>query len=98
MTDEEFLRTARLTEDTVQHTVDVRPFGDGQSGAVEFCLYQMYRSLKEGTLRTNGRPIVVSYSHGTDITTATFDHLKNLHSFGVPVNLKEADSGSSLHQ
>jgi hypothetical protein len=92
MTADEFHKTARIMDDTCGTTVDVRPFGDRQSDAVYSCLYQMCVAIKEGTLSTNAKSIFVLHDTGTDITSETFDLLKNLWSLDVGVNLKEADS------
>lgn len=91
MTADELRKTASITDDTCGTIVDVRPFGNRQSDAVYSCLYQLCLAVKEGTFSTNSRSIFVLHDTGTDITSETFDLLKNLWTLSVPVNLK-ADS------
>jgi hypothetical protein len=90
MTAAEFNKTAIRTEDAIQITFDVRPFGDRQSEAVGFYLHEVGTAIGYGTLSIV-KPIVLLYCPGTVFLLTTQPWLKSLASKGVPINLQEAD-------
>ena len=90
MTATEFNETAIRTEDAVQITFDVRPFGDRQGEAVDFYLNDAGTAINFGT-RSIVKPIVLLYGPGTVFLLTSRPWLKSLASKGVPINLQEAN-------
>jgi hypothetical protein len=90
MTAAEFNKTAIRTEDPIQITFDVRPFGTKQGEAVDFYLREVGMAIGFGTLSIV-KPIVLLHGPGTVFLLTTRPWLKSLASKGVPINLQEAD-------
>ena len=91
MTHAEFERTAIRTEDTIQITLDVRPFADRQGEAVDFYLNDVGTAINFGT-RSIVKPIVLLCSSGAVFLLSTHPRLRNLATRGVPVSLQEVDN------
>jgi hypothetical protein len=94
MTAKEFYRTARISEDTIQNTVDVRPFGDRQVEAVDWYLADRVREMTTGTLSAE-HPTVVLYSRAVTLDLqSTMESLKFLKKHDFRIDVRKADSES----
>jgi hypothetical protein len=91
MTQDEFNKTVIRTEDTVSEIWDLRPFEGQQSRAFEYFLQDIDAQLKEGTLATEKRIIVLPDSRLV-MSSPTLTWIKQLQALGVPLDFKIEDS------
>ena len=91
MTSEEFKKTAIRTEDAVGETWDLRPFEGQQSKAFEYLLQNIDTQLRDGTLATKKR-IIVLHDSRLVMSLPTLTWIKQLQALGVPLDFKIEDS------
>jgi hypothetical protein len=89
---EEFYKTAKIYDSSVlRKTVDVSPFGDRQSEAVDFYLCELVLKVATDPAFAAGKPTVVAYDQAIDFRESTTSALKKLQSMGVAIEVKQAD-------
>jgi hypothetical protein len=93
MTQDEFDKTVIRTEDTVGETWDLRPFEGQQSKAFEYFLQDIDALLRDGTLATEKR-IIVLHDSRLVMSLPTLTWIKRLQALGVPLDFKIEDSES----
>jgi hypothetical protein len=91
MTSEEFKKTVIRTEDAAGETWDLRPFEGQQSKAFECFLQDIDAQLKNGTLATQKR-IIVLHDSRLVMSLPTLTRIKQLQALGVPLDFKIEDS------
>jgi hypothetical protein len=93
MTRDEFNNTVIRTEDTVGETWDLRLFEGQQSKAFECFLQDIDAQLRDGTLATEKR-IIVLHDSRLVMSLPTLTWIKKLQALGVPLDFKIEDSYS----
>jgi hypothetical protein len=91
MTQDEFNKTAIRTEDSVSEIWDLRPFEGQQSKAFEYLLQNIDTQLRDGTLATKKR-IIVLHDSRLVMSLPTLTWIKQLQALGVPLDFKIEDS------
>jgi hypothetical protein len=89
---EEFYKTAKIYDTSVlKKTVDVSPFGDRQSEAVDFYLSELALKVSMDPAFVAGKPTIVAYDQAIDLRESTMSALRKLQSLGVAIEIKQAD-------
>jgi hypothetical protein len=91
MTQDEFNKTVIRTEDAAGETWDLRRFEGQQSEAFECFLQDMDAQLKDGTLATEKR-IIVLHDSRLVMSLPALTWIKHLQALGVPLDFKIEDS------
>ena len=91
MTQDEFNKTAIRTEDSVSEIWDLGPFEGQQSKAFEYLLQNIDTQLRDGTLATKKR-IIVLHDSRLVMSLPTLTWIKQLQALGVPLDFKIEDS------
>lgn len=91
MTQDEFNKTVIRTEDTVSEIWDLRTFEGQQSKAFECFLQDIDAQLRDGTLATEKR-IIVLHDSRLVMSLLTLTRIKQLQALGVPLDFKIEDS------
>jgi hypothetical protein len=91
MTRDEFNATVIRTEDTAGETWDLRPFEGQQSKAFEYFLQDIDAHLRDGSLATKKR-IIVLHDSRLVMSLPTLTWIKQIRARGVPLDFKIEDS------
>jgi hypothetical protein len=91
MTQDELNKTVIRIEDNIGETWDLRPFEGQQSNAFECFLQDIDAQLKDGTLATQKR-IIVLHDSRLVMSLPTLTRIKQLQALGVPMDFKIEDS------
>jgi hypothetical protein len=91
MTQDEFNKTVIRTEDTVGETWDLRPFEGQQSKAFGCFLQDVDAQLRDGTLITEKR-IIVLHDSRLVMSLSTLTWIKKLQALGAQLDFKIEDS------
>jgi len=92
MTLDEFNKIVIRTEDAGE-TWDLRPFEEQQSKVFEYFLQDIDAQLKDGTLETEKR-IIVLHDSRLVMSLPSLSWIKQLQALGVPLEFKIEDSQS----